>query len=70
MYINGHYCPMLGRVTMDQIMADVTDVPHVVPGDEVELIGPHIPISEVAEKAGTIVWTIFTGLGPRLPRVY
>ncbi len=69
-YINGHYCPMLGRVTMDQIMADVTHVPFVAPGDEVELIGPHIPITEVAAKADTIVWTIFTGLGPRLPRVY
>ena len=69
-YINGHYCPMLGRVTMDQIMADVTHVPFVAPGDEVELIGSHIPVTEVAEKAGTIVWTIFTGWGPRLPRVY
>ena len=69
-YINGPYCPMLGRVTMDQIMADVTHVPSVAPGDEVELIGPHIPVAEVAEKAGTIVWTIFTGLGPRLPRMY
>ncbi len=69
-YINGHSCPMLGRVTMDQIMADVTHVPHVAPGDEVELIGPHIPVQEVAERAGTIVWEIFTGLGPRLPRLY
>lgn len=69
-YINGHYCPMLGRVTMDQIMADVTHVPSVAPGDAVELIGPHIPITEVAEQAQTIVWTIFTGLGPRLPRIY
>ncbi len=69
-YLNGHYCPMLGRVTMDQIMADVTDVPFVAPGDEVELIGPHIPVTEVAQLAGTIVWEIFTGLGPRLPRLY
>ena len=70
-YINGCYCPMLGRVTMDQIMADVTDVPGgVQSGDEVELFGPHIPVTEVAEKAGTIVWEIFTGLGPRLPRIY
>ncbi len=68
--INGHSCPMLGRVTMDQIMADVTHVPHVAPGDEVELIGPNIPVQEVAERAGTIAWEIFTGLGPRLPRVY
>ncbi len=69
-YINGCSCPMLGRVTMDQIMADVTHVPHVAPGDEVELIGSHIPVAEVAERAGTVVWEIFTGLGPRLPRVY
>ncbi len=69
-FINGHSCPMLGRVTMDQIMADVTHAPHVAPGDEVELIGPNIPITEVAERAGTIVWEIFTGLGPRLPRLY
>ncbi len=69
-YINGHYCPMLGRVTMDQIMADVSEVPFVAPGDEVELIGPHIPVTEVAERAETIVWEILTGLGPRLPRVY
>ncbi len=68
--INGCSCPMLGRVTMDQIMADVTDVPFVAPGDEVELIGPNIPVTEVASLAGTIVWEIFTGLGPRLPRVY
>lgn len=69
-WIRGRRCPMLGRVTMDQIMADVSAAPEVGPGDEVELIGPHIPATEVAERAGTIVWEIFTGLGPRLPRVY
>lgn len=69
-YINGGYCPMLGRVTMDQILADVTDLPHVRLGDEVELIGEHVPVSEIASKAGTIVWEVMTGLGPRLPRVY
>lgn len=69
-YINGHYCPMLGRVTMDQIMADVTNVPFISPGDEVELIGSHIPVTKVAALADTIVWEIFTGLGPRLPRLY
>lgn len=69
-YINGHYCPMLGRVTMDQVMADVSAVPFIAPGDEVELIGPHIPVTQIAALAGTIVWEIFTGLGPRLPRLY
>lgn len=69
-WVNGVSCPMLGRVTMDQIMADVTAVPGVQAGDIVELIGEHIPATEVAEKAGTIVWEILTGLGPRLPRLY
>ncbi len=69
-FINGHSCPMLGRVTMDQMMADVTQVPFVSPGDEVELIGPNIPVTEVAARAGSIVWEVFTGLGPRLPRLY
>ncbi|MGN0869450.1 MAG: alanine racemase [Akkermansia sp.] len=68
--IGGKLCPMLGRVTMDQIMVDVSDAPDVRPGDTVELIGEHIPATEVAERAGTIVWEIFTGLGPRLPRIY
>lgn len=69
-WIHGCSCPMLGRVTMDQIIADVTNVPFLVPGDEVELIGSHIPVTEVAERAGTIPWEILTSLGPRLPRVY
>lgn len=61
--------PVLGRVTMDQIMVDVTEV-DVEVGDEVELFGPHIPVSEVAAKAGTIPWEIFTSITPRVQRVY
>ncbi len=68
--VGGVLCPMLGRVTMDQIMIDVTHAPEVREGDEVELIGPHVPIEQIAEKADTIVWEILTGLGPRLPRVH
>lgn len=68
--INGHTCPLLGRVTMDQVMADVTDAPGVHEGDAVEMIGPNIPLVEIAERAGTIPWEILTGLGPRLPRVF
>lgn len=69
-YIRGQFCPMLGRVTMDQIMVDVTAAPTAAAGDEVELIGPHLSVQQVAERAGTIPWEIFTGLGTRLPRVY
>lgn len=67
--IHGISCPLLGRVTMDQVMADVTGVPGVREGDEVEMIGPNIPLVDVARRAGTIPWEILTGLGPRLPRL-
>lgn len=69
-YIGGQPCPMLGRVTMDMIMADVSHLPAVQAGDEVELIGPHQPVEQVAAWAGTIPWEVFTGLGMRLPRLY
>ena len=69
-WIKGHTCPLLGRVTMDQIMVDVTELSDVCSGDEVELIGEHISVEEIAQKAQTIVWDILTGLGPRVVRLY
>ncbi|MDA0768227.1 MAG: alanine racemase, partial [Verrucomicrobia bacterium] len=63
-------CPLLGRVTMDQIMVDVSALPHCLIGDEVELFGSHIPVSEVAAKANTIPWEIFTSITPRVNRLY
>ena len=72
--IGGIRCPVLGRVTMDQILADVTRVPEVAAGDEAVLIGQQgseeILARELAEKAGTISWDIFTGIGPRVRRLY
>ena len=69
-FVGGLRCPVLGRVTMDQIMIDVSAAPEVKEGDEVELFGSHIPVVEVAEKAGTIAWEIFTGITTRVTRVY
>jgi alanine racemase len=70
--IAGRRRPVLGRVTMDQIMIDVTDSP-VAAGDEAVLIGRQadetITAAELAEKAGTIPWEIFTGIGSRVARV-
>ena len=72
--IGGRRCPLLGRVTMDLMMADVSAVPEVKLGDEVVLIGQQggeeIFAAEVAERAGTIAWEIFTGIGTRVRRVY
>ncbi len=72
--IRGHRCPVVGRVTMDLMMVDVTDVPEASEGDEVVLIGrqgdEQILATELAERAGTIAWEIFTGIGSRVARVY
>jgi len=72
--IRGQRCPVLGRVTMDQIVADVTALPAVETGDEAVLIGPQgteeIPAAELAQTAGTIAWEIFTGIGHRVERIY
>jgi len=72
--IHGKHCPMLGRVTMDQIMVDVSHAAEAAIGDEAVIIGAsggqEILAAEVAAKAGTIAWEIFTGIGPRVDRVY
>ena len=72
--IRGQRCPVLGRVTMDLTMVDVSEVKDVAVGDETVLIGvqgaEQILAAEVAQKAGTIAWEIFTGIGSRVARVY
>ena len=71
--IGGHRCPVLGCVTMDQILADVTAVPATKTGDEAVLIGRQDPeeilAAELAAKAGTIAWDIFTGLRGRVRKL-
>ena len=71
--IRGRRCPVLGRITMDQIVVDVTGVPAVAAGEEVVLLGrqenEEISAAELAQKAGTIPWEIFTGVGRRVKRV-
>jgi len=69
-WLHGRRFPILGRVTMDQMMLDVTDCPAVREGDEVELFGPNMPVAEVARKAQTVVWEVLTGITPRVQRCY
>ena len=51
-------------------MADVTDLPDVAPGDEVEIYGPHVPVEVVAAQAGTIQYELLCNVGKRVPRIY
>jgi alanine racemase len=71
-YIAGHKVPVVGRVTMDMTIFDVTDVPEkaLTTGDYIELFGPNMPIDNVARAAGTIGYEMLTGLGLRYDRHY
>jgi alanine racemase len=68
-HIQGQKRPIVGRVSMDLIVIDVTGL-SVSPGDDVEFIGPNMPIGEVATAMGTIDYEILTRLGARLDRRY
>ena len=72
--VHGQRCALLGRVTMDLMMVDVTDVSEAQVGDEVVLLGrqgnAEITASELAERAQTITWEITTRIGSRVRRVY
>jgi alanine racemase len=71
-YVDGKPAPVLGRVSMDLITVDITDLPEdaVARGTLVELIGPNAKIDLVAEHAGTLGYEILTHLGPRYQRRY
>lgn len=71
-FVAGMRVPVVGRVSMDSITLDVTDVPaeHLYPGAPVELIGPHQTLDAVAADAGTISYEILTQLGHRYERVH
>jgi len=68
-WIKGFFVPLIGNVCMDMCMADVTGF-DVNEGDEVEIFGEHISISEIAERIGTIPYEILTGISSRVKRVY
>lgn len=68
-YINGQIVPIIGNICMDMCMIDITGL-QVSVGDEVELMGEHIPVSDIAETIGTIPYEILTGISQRVKRVY
>lgn len=68
-WVGGELRPMVGRVSMDLLAIDVTDL-KVDLGDHIELFGPHRPIDDAAADAGTIAYELLTSVSPRVPRVY
>ncbi len=74
MLVHGQHAPVLGRISMDQTVIDVTDIPDAVAGDEAVCIGMQgentITVSEIARQIGTIEHEVLTAFSPRVHRLY
>ncbi|MEG1777705.1 MAG: alanine racemase, partial [Angelakisella sp.] len=72
--IRGGYAPVVGRVCMDQLMADVTDLPEVCMGDRVILVGKdgdcEITFEQLAALTDTVHYERICAISPRVPRIY
>lgn len=70
--VAGHRVPVVGRVSMDSVVIDVTTLPKgaIQTGDLVQLLGADVNLDDIATLAGTISYEILTHLGPRLERRY
>lgn len=69
--IHGKKARILGKVCMDQVMVDVTEIPGVVEGDLALIFGyPELPVEKVAEWMDALIYEVICLLGTRLPRVY
>jgi alanine racemase len=72
--VRGELAPIVGRVSMDLTIIDVTDVPEVAIGDEVVVIGSqgarHITAEEIASQCGTVSYEVTCGISDRVPRLY
>ncbi|MGE5336183.1 MAG: alanine racemase, partial [Gemmatimonadota bacterium] len=66
-WVAGRVVPLVGRVSMDMITVDLTDAPGAHVGSEVELWGEHVPVDEVAERAGTVGYELMCALARRVP---
>lgn len=68
--IRGQRVPLAGRVSMDMLAVDLTDLPEANLGDEVELWGDSLSVDELAQRCGTIGYELLTKVTPRVPRQY
>lgn len=72
--VNGVFAPVVGRISMDWTIVDLTEVPGAVQGDEVVVIGSRsgleITAEELAQKIGSISYEITCGISSRVPRFY
>ena len=64
--VGGRRAPLIGRVSMDMVSVDVTELPAVAVGDPVVLWGSEVPVEEVAAHAGAIAWDLLCGVSQRV----
>jgi alanine racemase len=69
-WLGGGYRRIVGRISMDLTVVDVTEAPGVRPGDEAVVLGAEVPAEELAGVCGTIPYEILCGISARAPRVY
>ena len=67
--VGGKRTRTVGRVSMDMLVADITDLPHVHVGAPVTLWGEGMPVDEVAQAAGTVAYELFCAVAPRVKMV-
>lgn len=67
--VRGKRAAIVGNICMDACMIDITDTDAQV-GDEVEIFGKHIPVTELSDKLETIPYEVLTGVSQRVKRVY
>ena len=68
--VDGRRTTLSGRVSMDRLCCDITDMPSAHIGSPVTLWGEGLPADDVADSAGTIAYELFCALAPRVPRVW
>src|SRR5690606_3312132 len=76
--VRGQFAPIVGVVSMDMTMIDVTDIEGAKPGDECVILGTQrgpqgeasISANELARQLGTIPWEVLTSISRRVPRFY
>lgn len=69
-WIHGQKAPIVGRICMDQMMVDVTDISNVELGDEVVLIGSNYSAEDMAKDIGTIGYEVLCGISKRVLKLY
>ncbi|HEY4060460.1 MAG TPA: bifunctional UDP-N-acetylmuramoyl-tripeptide:D-alanyl-D-alanine ligase/alanine racemase [Puia sp.] len=70
MWVRGRLAPVVGAISMDMTMIDITGIPDIKEGDEVVVFGNELSVNQLAHWAQTIPYEILTGVSQRVKRVY